>query len=443
MLRDFRTVSFRILNEVFISRRWAKESIEANMKDLSEQHSDIKKVYELVYGIMRNRNYIDFCLSKFISRPNEDVKLKNILRIGYYQLKYMDSIPPYAAVDTCVQLAKDYVHPKTSGFINAVLRNVMRSKAEEPAIPENDKNGFLGIKYSYDEWIIKFLTKHYGEYAEEIMKAGNEKPPVFLRVNTLKTDVETLIKEMKKQGVETEPVKISKDGLLVKSGDAIKTQAFEAGMFYVQDISSQVLGSLVDAGQKDGVIDIGAAPGGKSSYFSMSMNNKGQIIAVEPKRPRISVMQGNFLRLGITNVEIIEHDATVDIEAFHDRGDKVVLDAPCSALGVIRRHPEKRWCMAEAELKEFPKLQFSILDNVKSWVKKGGELFYSTCTLNPAENEGVVEKFLDKNSGFKLEDVCGDSAKLKAYKKGKFFQSLPGNKDNMDGFFIAKMVRKA
>ena len=181
MLRDFRTVSFRILNDVFISRRWAKESIEANMKDLSEAHSDIKKVYELVYGIIRNRNYIDFCLSKFIERPNNDIKLQNILRIGYYQLKYMDSIPPYAAIDTCVQLAKDQVHPKTSGFINAVLRNVMRSSAEPPLIPDKDRQKFLGIKYSYEEWMTRFLTKNYGDRAEEILAAGNEKPPVFLR----------------------------------------------------------------------------------------------------------------------------------------------------------------------------------------------------------------------------------------------------------------------
>jgi 16S rRNA (cytosine967-C5)-methyltransferase len=442
MLRDFRTVSFRILNEVFISRRWARESIEANMKDLSEAHSDIKKVYELVYGIMRNRNYIDFCLSRFIKHPNEDVKIRNILRIGYYQLKYMDSIPPYAAVDTCVQLAKDYVHPKTAGFINGVLRSVMRDKAEDPQVPKKDMTQYLSVMYSYEPWMVKLFQKLFGEEAGAVLAAGNVKPPVFIRVNTLKTGADKLAKELKKQGVETAPVRLHGGCLLVAAGDAIKTQAFEAGHFYVQDLSSQVLGSFVDAGAKDGIIDIGSAPGGKAAYFSISMGNKGQIVAIEPKKPRITVMERNFLRLGVTNVEILEHDATVDIPALHGRADKLLVDAPCSALGVIRRHPEKRWCMAEAELKEFPKLQLAILDNVKNWVKKGGELFYSTCTINPAENEAVAEKFLDKNSGFKLEDVCGDSAKLKPYKKGKFFQSLPGNKDNMDGFFISKLVKK-
>lgn len=442
MLRDFRTVSFRILNDVFINRRWAKESIEANMKDLSEAHSDIKKVYELVYGIMRERNYLDFCLSQFIKHPNEDIKIRNILRIGYYQLKRMNSIPPYAAIDTCVQLAKDYVHPKTAGFINAVLRNVMRSRAEEPAIREKDDVKRLSVQYSYEEWMIRAFLKNFGGGAEAVLKAGNEKPPVFLRVNTLKIEQEKMGKELKKSGVETAEVKMQKGCLRVLSGDAVKTPAFEAGMFYVQDLSSQVLGSLVDAGAKDGIIDVGSAPGGKAAYFAVEMGNKGQIIAIEPKKPRISVMERNFLRLGIKNVEIIEHDATKDIPAFHGRADKLLVDAPCSALGVMRRHPEKRWCLAEAELKEFPKLQLAILDNVKNWIKKGGELFYSTCTINPAENEGIIEKLLEKNSGFKLEDACGTAVKLKPYKKGKFFQSLPGNKDNMDGFFISKMVKR-
>jgi 16S rRNA (cytosine967-C5)-methyltransferase len=442
MLRDFRTVSFRILNDVFISRRWAKESIEANMKDLSGAHSDIKKVYELVYGVMRNKTLIDHCLAKFIKKPNNDVKLRNILRIGWYQLKYMDSIPAYAAIDTCVQLAKDHVHPKTSGFINAVLRNVMRDKGGIPEIPQKDEVKYRSILLSYEEWMTKLFFKHYPAQAEAIMKAGNEKPPIFLRVNTLKTSEEKLIKLLNDYDIKSENPGMLKDALVVKSGDPVKTKAFEDGLFYVQDLSSQLLGSFVDAGQKDAVIDIGSAPGGKSAYFSFSMRNKGHIMAVEPKKPRIAVMERNFLRLGITNVEILEHDATIDIEALHNRGDKILVDAPCSALGVIRRHPEKKWCLAENELKEFPRLQSAILGNVKNWVKKGGALFYSTCTINPSENEGVVEKFLDKNSGFKLDDIVGSSAKLKEYKKGKYFQSLPGNKDNMDGFFMAKFTKK-
>jgi 16S rRNA (cytosine967-C5)-methyltransferase len=290
--------------------------------------------------------------------------------------------------------------------------------------------------------MIKFLLKNYKEEAaERIMAAGNEKPPVYLRVNTLKTEVAELIKELKKQGVETRNVKGFKYALLVEKGDPFHTQAFETGLFYVQDLASQALGEFVEAKKEDAIIDIGAAPGGKAAYFAIDSKGKAGILAVEPNEVRAKMMERNFVRLGITNVEIIRHDATVDIEAFHDRADKVIIDAPCSALGVIRRHPEKKWCLNENELREFPKLQAAILNTVSKWVKKGGELFYSTCTINPAENELIIEKFLEKNTGFKQVFVTEDAARLKTYKYKKHFQVLPGNKDNMDGFFIAKLKR--
>jgi 16S rRNA (cytosine967-C5)-methyltransferase len=439
--RDFREISLNVLNDVFTTRRWAKENIEANLKDIDEEHRDIKKIYEIVYGVLRNRNYIDFYLSLYIKKTVTDLTIQNVLRIGFYQIMYMDSIPPYAAIDTCVELIKK-PHPHLTGFVNAVLRSVLREKGRGVRIPDKDRLKYLGIKYSYEEWMIKFLLKNYSDQtAEQIMSAGNEKPPVYLRANTLKTDAAELGAELKKEGVDTQGVRGFKCALLVVKGDPIKTQAFETGLFYVQDLASQALGEFVGAKKDEAIIDIGSAPGGKASYFAMDSKGKAGIAAVEPNIARAKTMERNFVRLGITNVEIMIHDATADIEALHDRADKVVVDAPCSALGVIRRHPEKKWCLTEAEMKEFPKLQASILNTVSKWVKKGGELFYSTCTINPAENELIIEKFLEKNSGFKQIFVTEDAARLKQYKFKKHFQVLPGNRDNMDGFFIAKMKR--
>jgi 16S rRNA (cytosine967-C5)-methyltransferase len=445
--KDFREISLKILADVFSTRRWAKESIDANIKDIDEEHRDIKKVYELVYGVLRNKNYIDFYLSLYIKKPANDPVLQNILRMGFYQIMYMDSIPPYAAIDVSVEMTKHHVHHKTSGFVNAVLRSILREKGRgirikgEGKAEGKERTEYLSIKYSYEKWMVEFFLKNYKEDAEKIMAAGNEKPPVFLRVNTLKTDTDGLKRDLKAQGVETQNVKGFKNALLIVSGDPIKTPSFESGLFYVQDLASQVLGELVAAQKEEAIVDIGSAPGGKAAFFAMDSKGKAGIVAVERNEVRLKMMERNFVRLGITNVEVMKHDATVDIEAFHDRADKVIVDAPCSALGVIRRHPEKKWCLTEAELKEFPKLQSAILNTVSKWVKKGGELFYSTCTLNPAENETVIEKFLEKNDGFKLSDTVGDNAKLKAYKHGKYFRSLPGNKDNMDGFFIARLKR--
>lgn len=441
-MKDFRQISYRILNDVFMTRRWAKESIEANLRDIDSSHGDIKKMYELIYGILRNKNFIDFNLGRFIKRQVKDIKLLNILRIGYYQLKHMKSIPSYAAINICVELTKTNIHPKISGFVNAVLRNISRSKETNIKIPDKDKVEYLSIKYSYEPWMVRFFLKYFPEEAENILKAGNNKPPVFLKVNTLKIQTDELIRELKKINIDVEKIKNIKGALIVKKGEAIKTDLFEKGYFYIQDISSQILGVFVNAQKDEAIIDIGSAPGGKCAFFSVSMKNKGQIIAIEPKKERIKIMEQNFVRLGINNVRILEHDATIDIPEFHNKADKIVFDAPCSALGIIRRHPEKKWCITEEELKEFPVLQMHILDTIKSWTKKGGFIFYSTCTVNPEENENLIEKFIRKNKNFRKENIKEISGlKSSLPGKEKFFQSLPGNDLNMDGFFIAKLKR--
>ncbi|MCX8093281.1 MAG: 16S rRNA (cytosine(967)-C(5))-methyltransferase RsmB [Candidatus Goldbacteria bacterium] len=441
-MKDFRQVSLKILNDVFISKRWVKESIEANMQEIDESHGDIKKVYELVYGILRNKNFIDFNLGRFIKKPVKDIKLLNILRMGYYQLKYMRSIPFYAAINVCVELTRTNIHPAVSGFVNAVLRNIARSKEINIKIPDKNKIEYLSIKYSYEPWMVEFFQKYYPDEIENILSAGNSKPPLFLKINDLKTDINELLKEFKKRNIEAEPISKINGALLVKKGEPLDTDLFEKGFFYVQDISSQILGLFVDADKDDAIIDVGSAPGGKCAFFSISMKNKGQIVAIEPQKERIKLMEQNFLRLGINNVRILSHDATVDIQEFHNKADKIVFDAPCSALGVIRRHPEKKWCLTKEELKSFFDLQINIMNTIKNWVKKGGFIFYSTCTINPDENEGLIEKFLKKNKNFKIENIEEISKlKLIKFKKEKFFQSLPGNELNMDGFFIAKLKR--
>lgn len=441
-MKDFRQVSLKILNDVFIKKRWAKESIEENIREIDQSHCDIKKVYELVYGILRGKNIIDFNINRFIKKQVKNIKLLNILRIGYYQLRHMKSIPAYAAINVCVELVKTNIHPKVSGFVNAILRNISRSKEINIKIPDKDKIEFLSIKYSYEPWMIKFFLKHYPEDVENVLQAGNNTPPVFLKVNTLKVQIDELVSELKKINIDVEKIKNIKDALIVKRGGAIKTDLFEKGYFYIQDISSQILGVFVHAQKDEAIIDVGSAPGGKCAFFSIDMKNKGEIIAIEPKKERIKIMEHNFLRLGINNVRILEHNAAIDIPEFHNKADKIIFDAPCSALGIIRRHPEKKWCLQENELKEFSETQIKILNTIKKWVKKGGFIFYSTCTINPDENENLIAKFIRKNKNFKIEKLK-EIARLKLlqYEKGEFFQSLPGNDLNMDGFFIAKLKR--
>jgi 16S rRNA (cytosine967-C5)-methyltransferase len=438
--KDFRLISLKILNDTFTDRRWVKDSIEEYMGDINEEHSDISKIYELCYGILRNKTLIDFRLSKYIEKPVDDITMENILRIGWWQLKKMDSIPDYAAIDTCVELAKEFAHPKTAGFVNAVLRNVLRDKSED-GISKKVPEKYLSTTYSYTPWMVKFMLEYYPENAEAILAAGNVKPPFYLRVNTLKTTTPELIELLKQSGVEAEVVEVIKDAVIIKSGDPINTEAFTNGLFYVQDLASQSLGTFFAAGSEDSVIDVGSAPGGKAAFFSQTMQNKGKITAIEPDSARMLLINNTIVRLGLENITTMNHDATVDVPELHDSADKLLVDAPCSALGVIRRHPEKKWCLSRKELSEFPDLQYRILSTASAWVKKGGELFYSTCTINPEENEKLVEEFLANNTEFSTAPVT-EAPEFSEYMKGDYFLSLPGNELDMDGFFIAKMVKK-
>ncbi|HDT15229.1 MAG TPA: 16S rRNA (cytosine(967)-C(5))-methyltransferase RsmB [Firmicutes bacterium] len=413
------------------------------MSDINEEHRDIGKIYELVYGILRGKNFIDFHLSSFIKKPVTDPKTKNILRIGYYQIKYMDSIPDYAAINTCVELTKEFIHPKVSGFVNAVLRNVIRNKAKEPCIPAKNKTDYLSIKYSYEPWMIKLFLKHYGEKtAESILSAGNKRPPVFIRVNTLKTTESGLIKQLETENITTKPVKFLKNCLVISGENIFRSQSFTNGLFYIQDAASQALGAMANPAPGETLMDIGAAPGGKTALLAQYSKNRSPIVAIDPDKERIRMIDSNIAKLGLENIQVLAHDASVDIPEFHNSADKIIIDAPCSALGVIRRHPEKKWCLTENEIKEFPKLQLKILNTARKWVKKNGCLFYSTCTINPAENEKVIEKFLAADKNYKLEDLSGKIPALKECANGKYFLSLPGNIYNMDGFFIAQITRK-
>ena len=185
--KDFRVISLKILNDTLGSKRWMRECLEDNIQDIDEGHKDIKKIYELAYGILRNKNHIDYIISLYLHKPNTQPVLQNILRIGYYQLVHMASIPAYAAINTCVEMAKTFVHESTAGFVNAVLRNIMRGKIDATEPDRKNMKEYFSIKYSYEPWMVSYLLKYYEEKElESILTAGNIKPPLFLRVNTLK-----------------------------------------------------------------------------------------------------------------------------------------------------------------------------------------------------------------------------------------------------------------
>ncbi len=444
---DFRFISLKILDGIFDKRQWLSDAVDEYAGDVDGEHKDMKKVYELVYGILRNKNLIDYNLSFYFQKMPESTSLCNILRVGFYQLVYMDSIPDYAAINTAVELVKATGHKNKAGFINGVLRNVARNNDKNREVKIEGRLAYLSVKYSYEKWMVEFLGKYYKDDAvEKILAACNEKPPVFFRVNTLATTVEKLQADLEATGVKTKRDDINRNCLMVETGDAINNDLFKNGMYFIQDLSSQMMGFFAATAAGETIIDVGSAPGGKALYMAQEMENRGLIIAVEPDKERIKLLQENMARIGTKNIEIKNVDATREIKEFGGIADKVIVDAPCSGLGVIRRHPEKKWILSETEMKKFPELQLKILQNSGRWAKSGGSLFYSTCTFNPEENEILVERFLNENKDYEIADIFeGRNQALPIvhdFRKGKYFLSLPGNSRNMDGFFAAKMNKK-
>ncbi|MEG0919625.1 MAG: 16S rRNA (cytosine(967)-C(5))-methyltransferase RsmB [Anaerovoracaceae bacterium] len=387
-------------------------------------------VRELVYGVLENKYLLDYVIDQLIPKDVSKMKKEDltILRMGIYQIDRMNSVPDYAAVNESVLLAKRYAKGRDK-FVNGVLRSFLSKRGTFDLTDEDkakDIIKYLSVKYSYEPWIIKLWLEEYNiNFVEELLSAGNETPSVNIRVNTTKVRKEDLINILKDRGFEVEQGKFTDTALSVKGEGLLETKQYIDGMFSIQDEASQMVVKLLDPKPGDLVIDVCAAPGGKALAAAEKMDNKGKVLARDVYRRKVEVISSNAERLGLTNVVTNTWDATKLDSTKCDMADKVIVDAPCSGLGVIRRKPEIKYIKDNGALKELPKKQLLILTNAAAYVKKDGVLVYSTCTINPNENRKVVGEFLRKNTSFKMIESR---------------QVLP-NIEGVDGFYMCKMVR--
>ncbi|GAB1475703.1 16S rRNA (cytosine(967)-C(5))-methyltransferase RsmB [Bacillota bacterium] len=386
-------------------------------------------VRRLVYGVLENRIYLDYIIEHFLKDPSGKLEAseRTILRMGLYQLIYMDSIPAYAAVAETVDLAKRYCKGR-DGFINAVLRNYLRS-GDEIALPqrEADESTFLSIKYSYAKWIVDMWLKEYGpEFTEELLAAGNRAPKLTIRVNLLKNSKKSLKRRLELKKYKVEEGRLSSNALKVTEGeDLLETGLYKNGLFSVQDESSMAVVEMLNPAPNEFIIDVCAAPGGKTLYIAERMENSGRIIARDIYKKKLDLLTEDAKRLGITIVEAGTWDAVIADSDLEEAADRVLVDAPCSGLGVIKRKPEIKY-KEQDEIIGLPEIQLRILRASSSYVKKGGVLVYSTCTINPAENRQVVDEFLKNNAKFVKEDSV----------------ELFPNINDTDGFYICIMKRQ-
>ncbi|MHC2994861.1 MAG: 16S rRNA (cytosine(967)-C(5))-methyltransferase RsmB [Candidatus Atribacteria bacterium] len=414
---------------------------------------DAAFINEITYGVVRNRNKLDWVISQFSIKDfnKTPIWIKNILRMGVYQLLFLDKIPDYAVCNESVQLAKKYGNPKVAKFVNSILRNIIRNR-ENIYWPDKDKETalYISVFYSHPHWIIERWLKRFGfKETIEICKANNKIPSLVIRTNTLKISRSDLKKILEKENISVEEGIFTEEALYLKGLPNItKFPAYKEGLFQIQDEASILVSHLVAPLPGEFIIDVCSAPGGKTTHLAQLMNNNGTILAFDTNKTRLSMVEDNCQRLGINIVKAQINDVTKLNINYINKADKVLVDVPCSGLGVLRRKPDLKW--QTFNLKRFQKLsrlQGEILSTASNYVKVGGRLIYSTCSTEPEENEEIVCKFLDKNHNFELEDLSDfiKERRLKVYKPSqkKFFQIYPGLSDlDLDGFFMAKMIRK-
>ena len=445
-MTNSREITMEILIDIHKNGAYSNKAIERHLnKSMSSQDENL--IRELVYGVLENKIYIDYIISKAskIRIKKIHFQIIEILRTGIYQIVFMDRIPHSAAVNEAVNLAKKYGHKGTIGYVNGILRAIVRDKETFTKIDNKDRVKYLSTKYSYQEYMVKRWIKEFGEeFTENLCKSNNEKQLLNIRVNTIKITKEKLQKRLENMGLDFIEAKYAKDCLIVKNPFRItETQEFKKGLFTIQDQSSILVGQITNPKENSLILDLCAAPGGKSTHLAQLMNNTGKIISRDIYDHKISLIQENIKRLGVKNIETEIANALELDENLVNKVDYCLVDAPCSGLGLIRRKPEIKINRNEEDIYTLVKLQKEIINIAKEYVKVGGILIYSTCTIEPEENILLIQGFLKENTNFKLINIENEldyKEKLDTLKDG-YIQLFP-NIHNTDGFFIAKMIRE-
>lgn len=416
------------LSLVDVESKRAYSNLAINHQIIINKPNSHSFVRELVYGVLENKLLLDHYIDQLVKNGIGSLKTPelNIIRMGIYQLGYMDSVPEYAAVNESVVLAKKYCRSK-SGLVNGVLREYLNKKLQL-SLPDRseDEVKYLSVKYSYAPWIVELWLEYYStDFVESLLAAGNETPPMTVRLNWLRVMKRDLINKLEEKNYEVEEGKLCQNALNIKGSRILSTDMYKLGMFTPQDESSMLVAEKLDPKHGETVMDVCAAPGGKTTAIAERMNNTGRIIASDIYRRKLDLIDKEAKRLGIINIETRSWDATRVDSSMLQKADRVLVDAPCSGLGVVRRKPEIKYKELTEEMELLPKKQLAILSASSGYVKPGGRLVYSTCTVNPKENERVVEAFLKKNPAFeKIERTL-----------------LLPNVNGTDGFFICVMER--
>lgn len=435
-MKNARQAAFEALLKIQREGAYSNLVVDASLKE-NDHFDERDKAFfsNLVYGTLDRLILIDYNLSLYLNQPVRKLKpeLHTILRLGTYQLLFMDKVPSSAAVNESVKLAKVNKSAFAASLVNAVLRRVADNGLKLPEGNETSPD-YLAIKYSCPEWLISMWIDAYGfDNAIALAEKALEAAPVVVKVNTLKITVDDLIWKLAEEGVIAEKSEKFPESLVLNNTGAVEELlAYQQGYFHAQDFASQLCCKAVDAKSGETVFDLCSAPGGKAFTIAEAMQNIGCLRAFDVYQSRVDLIKNGAKRLGLDNVYTYLSDASIFNENY-GMADRVLCDVPCSGLGIIRRKPEIRF-KKSADIDNLPELQYRILCNATKYLKDGGRLVYSTCTLNPKENDEVCDRFLAEHPDFEAVKILPE---LRRYSENDKYLTLMPHIHSTDGFFVA------
>jgi len=424
-----REIAARVLQQREKAADYVENLLEAGLPSLSP--ADRSLCQELVYGVVRRQRTLDWLIARKTERRVQKATLQILLRLGLYQMFWLDRIPHHAAVNETVELARQLGCGPQSGFINALLRGYASERDETKKLLDELKANQPGLGYSHPDWLCERWQKRWGaEKLRQLLEWNNAPPKTFARVNTLRTETGKLLEQWRDEDVEYDFVRRDwlEENLVfeLKSHPPLTSlPSFQKGFFYVQDPSTLLPVRELGPRPGENILDLCAAPGGKTTYIAQLMQNRGRVIAKERQYDRLSLIRENCGRLGVTCAELVRSEGPVFPE-LNVHFDRILVDAPCSNTGAMRRRVDLRWRIRPEEIERLRTVQLELINEAASILKPNGVLVYSTCSLEPEENGEVAKEFLASHSSFSLE----------------FERELLPFADGVDGAYVAKFVNR-
>jgi len=435
-----RKLAVKILNRVLNEGAYSNIILSKELNEVELNDKDKALLTEIVYGVLRRKRTLDVIIANFV----KDIKLMdknilNILRVAIYQMNFLDKIPTYAACNEAVEEAKE-ISENDSKLVNGILRSFTKNP-DDINVPGNKIDEYA-YKFSFEPWMIRLLIKQYGEnVAKKIMSGLNTIPKVSIRVNELNSDYDEVYEKLEEMEYEISEGVICPEAINIKGGKSIENNPlFKEGKITVQDESAMLVAPLLDLKEGMTVVDLCSAPGGKTTHIAEILGNTGKVLAFDLHESKLGLIKENCERLGITNVTTFAQDATKLNAELVASTDRVLLDVPCSGFGIIRKKPEIKWNKKRNDLREIIPVQREIMNNAWQYLKQGGVMIYSTCTLNKEENEENIEWFVNNHEDCEVKRIFVGKQDNLVYSREGLLTVMPN--ENMDGFFIAKLEKR-